>query len=196
MPRRRYEVPWGRVIGTLALLLGAAVVAIYAGLYNIAADVPHTQPVYWLLDTIRQRSVIARARDIAVPNDLDDANRISSGAGQYAEMCSGCHLAPSMKRTEISQGLYPRAPELRHGSDLTPAEQFWIVKHGVKLTGMPAWGVTHNDELLWDVVAFLRKLPELTPEQYETLVKTAPKHEELMHEMEMGGHHEYNGEEQ
>ena len=173
------------------MLLAAAVVAIYAGLYNIAADVPHTQPVYWLLDTIRHRSVVTRARDIVVPNDLDDANRISKGAGQYAEMCSGCHLAPGMERTEISRGLYPRAPELRRGTDLTPAEQFWITKHGVKQTGMPAWGVTHDDELLWDVVAFVRKLPELTREQYETMVKTAPKHEELMREMEprAGSHH-------
>jgi mono/diheme cytochrome c family protein len=74
-----------------------------------------------------------------------------------------------MKRTEISRGLYPRAPELRRKTYLTAAEQFWIVKHGVKMTGMPAWGVTHDDQLLWDVVAFVRKLPELTPEQYETL---------------------------
>ena len=192
MPRWGYQLQWGRVIGAFALLVGAAVVAIYAGLYNIAADVPHTQPIYWLLDTIRQRSVIARARDIAVPHDLDDASRISKGASEYAEMCSGCHLAPGVKRTEISQGLYPRAPELRHGSDLTPAEQFWIIKHGVKMTGMPAWGFTHDDELLWDVVAFVRKLPEMTPEQYETLVKNAPKHEELMHEMEMGGDHDHD----
>ena len=91
-----------------------------------------------------------------------------------------------MKRTEISQGLYPRAPELRRESDLTPAEEFWVVKHGVKMTGMPAWGVTHNDELLWDVVAFLRKLPELTADQYQTLVKSAPKtHDEMMQEMNM-----------
>ena len=147
----------GLGIGALLLLVAAAAVAIYAGLYNVAADIPHTQPVYWLFDTVRQRSVAARARDIVVPNDLDDTNRISRGAGQYAEMCSGCHLAPGMKRTEISRGLYPRAPELRRKTDLTPAEQFWIVKHGVKMTGMPAWGVTHEDELLWDVVAFVRK---------------------------------------
>jgi hypothetical protein len=97
-----------------------------------------------------------------------------------------------MKRTEISQGLYPRAPELRRKTGLTPAEQFWIVEHGVKMTGMPVWG-THNDELLWDVVAFVRKLPELTPEQYEFMVKNAPKHEEIMQEMEMGGGHEHSG---
>src|SRR6478609_1751663 len=138
MPRWSAGRRWGLVIGAV-VLLAAAVMAIYAGLYNIAADIPHTQPVYWLLDTIRQRSVVARARDIVVPNDLDDANRISKGASEYAEMCSGCHLAPGMERTEISGGLYPRAPELRRGTDLTPAEQFWIIKHGVKQTGMPAW---------------------------------------------------------
>jgi mono/diheme cytochrome c family protein len=171
------------------VLIGAAVLAIYAGLYNIAADVPHTQPVYWLIETVRNQSVDMRARDIVVPNDLDDANRISRGAGQYAEMCSGCHLAPGMKRTEVSQGLYPRAPELRRRSNLTPAEQFWIIKHGIKMTGMPAWGVTHGDELLWNVVAFVRKLPELTPEQYQALVKNAPTHEEIMQNMDMSGEH-------
>jgi mono/diheme cytochrome c family protein len=187
---------WVLVTGLLLVLVGAAWVGIYAGLYNIGADVPHTQSIYWLIETVRERSIAVRARDIVVPKDLEDANRISKGAGQYAEMCSGCHLAPGMKRTEISRGLYPRAPELRRQTDLTSAEQFWIVKHGVKMTGMPAWGVTHQDELLWDLVAFVRKLPELTPEQYETLVKNAPKHEELMQEMEMGGDHEHNGEHQ
>ena len=195
MPRWSAIRRWGLVTGSLLVLLGVAAVGIYAGLYNIAADVPHTRPVYWLFETVRDRSVAARARDVVVPNDLDDANRISKGAGQYAEMCSGCHLAPGMKRTEISRGLYPRAPELRRETDLTPAEQFWIVKHGLKMTGMPAWGVTHQDELLWDVVAFVRKLPKLTPEQYETLVKNAPKHEQLMEEMEMGDH-EHNAEHQ
>jgi mono/diheme cytochrome c family protein len=193
MPRWSAGKRWGLVAGSL-LLLVAAGVAIYAGLYNVGADVPHTQPIYWLLDTVRERSVAARAQNIAVPKDLDDAKRISIGAGEYSEMCSGCHLAPGMKRTEISRGLYPRAPELRRNTDLTPAEQFWIVKHGLKMTGMAAWGVTHDDDLLWDVVAFVRKLPKLTPEQYQTMVKDAPKHEEIMRQMETGGDHEHGGE--
>ena|SRR5690242_10957029 len=196
MPRWSAGRRWALVIGSLLVLAGAAAAVIYAGLYNIAADVPHTQPIYWLFETVRDRSVATRARDIVVPKDLDDPNRISKGAGQYAEMCSGCHLAPGMKRTEISRGLYPRAPELRRQTDFTPGEQFWIVKHGMKMTGMPAWGVTHDDELLWDVVAFVRKLPELTPEQYETLVKNAPKHEEIMQDGESGSNHEQNGEHQ
>jgi mono/diheme cytochrome c family protein len=176
--------------GALLAAIGAAAFGIYGDLYNVAADIPHTQPVFWLMTTVRERSIAVRAAGAVVPSDLADPKRIAAGAGEYAEMCSGCHLAPGMKRTEISQGLYPRAPELRRGSGLTPAEEFWVVKHGLKMSGMPAWGVTHNDELLWSVVAFLRKLPELTPEQYRTLIKSAPKtHDEMMHEMEMDESH-------
>lgn len=176
------------VVGVvLSLVIGAASLVVYMGAYNIAADIPHTQPVFWLMQTVRDRSIAVRAKDIVVPGDLDDEKRVATGAGQYAEMCANCHLAPGMKRNEISRGLYPRAPELRRGSDRTPAEQFWIVKHGVKMTGMPAWGVTHGDEILWDVVAFLRKLPKLSAEEYQALVKSVPKtHGEMMPDMESG----------
>jgi mono/diheme cytochrome c family protein len=179
--------------GVLLAVIAIAALAIYLGAYNIAADIPHTQPVYWLLETARERSIEVRAEGIIVPGDLSDPKRVASGAGQYAAMCAGCHLAPGMKRTEIARGLYPRAPELRRGTDLTPAEEFWVVKHGIKMTGMPAWGVTHDDELLWDVIAFLQKLPELTVEQYQALVKSAPSHEEMMEEMESGhaDHHDH-----
>lgn len=185
-PRARGR--WAAIIaGVFVAVSAAAAIAIYLGLYNVAADVPHTQPVYWLLETARERSIEARAKGITVPGDLADPNRIASGAGQYAEMCADCHLAPGMKRTEIARGLYPRAPELRRGTDLTPAEQFWVVKHGLKMTGMPAWGVTHSDELLWDVVAFLQKLPDLTPEEYQSLVESAPSHHETMEKMQDHG---------
>jgi mono/diheme cytochrome c family protein len=184
MTRRRLIAFVG---GALLAAIGAAAFAIYGGLYNVAADIPHTQPVFWLMTTVREKSIAVRAAGVAVPGDLADPKRIASGAGQYAEMCSGCHLAPGMKRSEMSRGLYPRAPELKRGSRLTPGEEFWVVKHGLKMSGMPAWGVTHDDELLWDVVAFLRKLPELTPDQYQAIVKSAPRtHEQMMQEMENG----------
>jgi mono/diheme cytochrome c family protein len=188
----RMGMRWLIVTLAAGALLIAVVAAglVYMGSFDVAADKPHSQPVFWLMDTVRERSVAVRAAGIAVPGDLADAKRIASGAAQYDEMCSLCHLAPGMKRTEISRGLYPRAPELRRKSELTAGEQFWVVKHGLKMTGMPAWGVTHDDELLWDVVAFLRKLPDLTAEQYQTLVKSAPKnHDEMMHEMMMDDGH-------
>ena len=178
------------VVGAFLVAIGAVASGVYWGVYNVAADVPHTQPVFRLLEAVRDRSIAVRAAEVVVPSDLTDPGRIASGAGQYAEMCSSCHLAPGMERTEISRGLYPRAPELRRGGRSTPAEDFWVVKHGVKATGMPAWGVTHGDELLWDVVAFLRKLPELSSEDYQALVKSAPKtHDEIMEEMENGDGH-------
>jgi mono/diheme cytochrome c family protein len=180
----------GAFAGFLAVIAGAF--AVYLGAYNFAADVPHTQPVYWLLETARGRSIEVRAKGITVPGDLSDPKRVQLGAGHYAAMCSPCHLAPGMERTEIARGLYPRAPELRRGTDLSPAEEFWVVKHGLKMTGMPAWGVTHSDKQLWDVVAFLQKLPELAPEQYQSLVKSAPSHDPSTHETEgeqMHGEH-------
>jgi mono/diheme cytochrome c family protein len=182
--------PWlitALIGGSLLGVIGAASLVVYGGIYNVAADVPHSEPVFWLLETARDRSIAARAARVAISGNLSDPKRIASGAGQYAEMCSACHLAPGMKRTEISRGLYPRPPDLRRGSRSTPAEDFWVVKHGVKMTGMAAWGVTHDDEILWDVVAFLRKMPDLTPEQYQALVKSVPKtHDEMMQREEAG----------
>lgn len=139
----RYHLPSARFVGAI-LILGLALAAafIYFGVYNIAADAPHTRPVYALLESLRDRSIAVHARSVAVPGDLATPQRISTGAGLYTEMCSGCHLGPGVEKSEMSQGLYPQAPELARGDDLTPAEQFWIIKHGVKLSAMPAWGKT------------------------------------------------------
>ncbi len=84
----------------------------------------------------------------------------------------------------MSQGLYPQAPELATAQDLSAAQQFWIIKHGVKLSAMPAWGRTHPDPLIWDMVAFVRKLPAMTPAQYKATVASAPEdHDAMMKDM-------------
>ena len=176
----------------VAVALASMVVAM--GAYNVAADEPHTKPVYWLMQTVRDRSIAVRARNIAVPADLSGSKRIAAGAGLYNEMCTSCHLGPGLERTEISQGLYPRAPKLARGVDLSPAEEFWVIKHGIKMTGMAAWGPTHNDTLIWDMVAFLRKLPKLTPAQYQAIVKSAPEdHDQMMRDMPGMSHSEDDG---
>jgi len=182
-PRR--HLPSAAFVAALAVVLAvAATLFVWLGVYDIAADAPHTRLVFWLLERVRDQSVASHARSIAAPTDLTAPVRVSIGAGLYAEMCSGCHLAPGMEKTELSQGLYPQAPELAKGDDLTPAQQFWIVKHGVKLSAMPAWGRTHPDPLIWDMVAFVRKLPGMTPEQYKQAVASAPAdHDEMMKAM-------------
>jgi mono/diheme cytochrome c family protein len=171
----------------LILLLVLAVVAgivIYTGVYNVGADAPHSRVVYAALEELREKSITSHARGITIPSDLNVPKRIAAGAGLYQEMCTGCHLGPAIEKTEISQGLYPPAPELARGDDLSPAEQFWTIKHGVKLTAMPAWGKTHSDELIWDMVAFIRQMPKMSPAQYKAAVASAPEdHEEMMEEM-------------
>src|SRR4051794_7301380 len=109
----------------LIVLIGLAALAVafvYTGIYNIGADAPHTRIVFGLIDELREHSVAKHARGIAVPRDLDDPKRIAAGAGLYDEMCTGCHLGPGLEKSEMSQGLYPAAPELARGDDLTPAE--------------------------------------------------------------------------
>lgn len=189
MNNRTWVWKWAGIGAVAVIAIGAAILGfVYSGAYDVAADVPHTRLVYWLLDTARDHSVAVRAESVQVPHDLVTPTRISAGAGLYAEMCSGCHLAPGMEKTEIAQGLYPAAPELAQGTDLTPSEEFWIIKHGIKMTGMAAWGKTHNDALIWDMVAFLQKLPSLSPDAYKALVKSAPEdHDEMM--MELGHNH-------
>lgn len=181
----RRHLPSLAFVALAGLAIGAAAgVFIYAGVYNIGADAPHTKPVYWAIQNLRDRSIAVRSRDIVVPPALDAQKNIATGAGLYAEMCSGCHLAPGMEKTEISRGLYPEAPELRLGLAHTAAEEFWMIKHGVKMTAMPAWGRTHSDELIWDMVAFVRKLPSLSAQQYQALVKSAPEdHDTMMRDM-------------
>ena len=172
-------------VAALALVLGLGAAAfIYLGVYNIAAAAPHTPVVYSLLEKLRDRSIVVHARGITAPTDLASAQRVSTGAGLYTEMCSGCHLGPGVEKSEMSQGLYPQAPELAKSQDLSPEQQFWIIKHGVKLSAMPAWGRTHPDPLIWDMVAFVRKLPGMTPEQYKALVASAPAdHDAMMKDM-------------
>ena len=172
-----------------ALMLVAAFsgVFIYLGVYNIGADAPHWGLVYNTLDTLRERAIAHHSKDIKPPADLNSPQRIAAGAGLYNEMCTGCHLGPGLEKSEMSQGLYPAAPELALGNEHTPAQKFWIIKHGVKLSAMPAWGKTHNDELIWDMVAFLQALPKMSPEQYKATVASAPQdHDEMMKEMMPG----------
>ena len=169
------------VVITLLVLAGLVGAFIYAGVYNIGADAPHSNVVYVVLEALRDNSVAKHAQGIAVPQDLDNPKRIATGAGLYNEMCTSCHLGPGIEKTEISQGLYPAAPELAQGDDLSPAEQFWTIKHGVKLSAMPAWGRTHSDELIWDMVGFVRQMPKMSPAQYKAVVASAPEsHEEMM----------------
>ena len=161
------------VVAILELLILAGF--IWSGVYNVGADDPHTRPIYGLLQTIRQRSITSRANSIHVP-DLSDAALIRQGSGNYDSMCTACHLAPGMADTELSKGIYPAPPNLAKAVIGNPAHHFWVIKHGIKASGMPAWGKSMEDQYIWGLVAFVQQLPKLDPDAYQALVASSRGH--------------------
>ena len=163
---------------TLAILSGVGVLAfagfVYSGAYDIGADNAHTRPVLSLLQTMRERSIAVRAKELKLP-PLNDPARIRQGAGNYDAMCTGCHLAPGIAETELSKGLYPAPPNLTR-EQVPPREAFWAIKHGIKASGMPAWGKSMNDEYIWNMVAFLQQLPKLDADGYRDMVAHSEGH--------------------
>jgi mono/diheme cytochrome c family protein len=160
----------------LGMVIVLAVIAawLYRGGYDFAADSSHSPIVGRLIEVAREQSIAARAKSIVVPK-LDDPALIAEGVEHYSEMCTDCHLAPGMQESEIRPGLNPRPPELARRLQPNPARDFWIIKHGIKMSGMPAWGATHSDAAIWGMVAFLQKLPTLSAAAYKKM--TAVAHE-------------------
>jgi mono/diheme cytochrome c family protein len=160
-------------LGVAVTLAAASIGAgafIYSGIYNIGADDHHTRLVLALIEQLRDRSIAARASALQVP-DLDDPGRIAAGARQYAQHCTGCHLAPGVNRSELRPGLYPHPPNLAQQAPPDARQAFWTIKHGIKMSAMPAWGTQLDDAAIWDVVALVRRLPSLTPEGYQQLAQ-------------------------
>ncbi len=163
----------------LAVAAGVAVVSgvgfIYSGYYPMGADEPHNDLTSWALETLRERSIARASKDIQVPTDLNSPERLLAGGADYNDMCAGCHLKPGVTQSDFTLGLYPLPPNLtqaatlQDGVEIQARQRFWIIKHGIKASGMPAWGPGHDDERIWSMVAFLQRLPELSPQQYQIL---------------------------
>ncbi|MBT9567198.1 MAG: cytochrome c [Thiobacillus sp.] len=171
----------GFVLGVVVTLgVGAAIGAavVYSGRIDVAADTPHSAATFRLIEIARDKAIDRQARGVSVPADLADDERIRRGAGNYAAMCVECHLAPGKTSSEIRRGLYPEPPDLsREAEPNEAAKQFWVIKHGIKASGMPAWskgGI--EDAAIWDMVAFLQKMPTLDAAQYTALVAASDGH--------------------
>jgi mono/diheme cytochrome c family protein len=158
----------------LLLVTGAlaAVAFVYSGVYDIGADDHHTKAVFAVIEQLRNRSIQRRAEQIEAVPSLEDISKISAGAQHYAALCAGCHLAPGAMKSEIRTGMYPHPPTLAQETVPDAKTAFWIVKHGIKMSAMPAWGKSLDDAAIWDIVAFLRQMPNLSPEAYQQLSKS------------------------
>lgn len=155
----------------LAGLGGVAFV--WSGLYDISATDQHLRPTYFAIRQALDHSVERRAKRIAVP-PLDAPAQRERGLTLFRLHCVQCHGAPGVAPEPFSLALRPLpTPLARSGLDRTPGYLYWVVKHGIKMTGMPAWEFRMDDADLWAVVAFLRHLPTLSPAEY--LAMRAPR---------------------
>jgi cytochrome c553 len=153
------------VAAALALALCVLFVA-WSGLYNVAASQPHWALTRWFLEFGLRRSVATHSAFITAPA-LDDKDRVILGAGHFDGGCAPCHGAPGGHSDPIVDRMLPAPPELnRAAADWSTEQLFWIVKHGLKFTGMPAWVAQERDDEVWSVVAFLRALPKMSVSQY------------------------------
>lgn len=167
------------VIATLSAVIAIAVLAallvIYAGLFNVAATWEDPALVRWALETTREHSVDRRAAAVTAP-PLGEVKQVENGFRSYREMCAICHTPPEAKDSPVTKGLNPQPPNLAKIADKIPAaELFWVIKNGIRMTGMPAWGPTHEDDELWDIVAFVKTMPKMNKADYQALDSRLPK---------------------
>ncbi len=162
---------------TMAILLVLAVViglvVMYCGLPNVAASKPEGAVMSWVLGTTMDHSVRRQAAGFSP--DLSRAD-LAEGAEHYAAMCATCHGGPQDEPPSgIGEGLNPKPQDLREAAgDWKAGEIYWIVEHGIKMTGMPAFGKTHTPEQLTNMTAFVARMPAMTPQECQRLTGVRP----------------------
>jgi mono/diheme cytochrome c family protein len=145
---------------------------VYSGLYNVSAASSHSGLVAGALHTIADRSIDTHAAHAPEPPVIDSAAMLE-GAEHFHAMCAVCHGAPGFAREEIAEGLNPDAPELsKHAAgEFSEAQLYWIIRNGIKFTGMPSFEKSHTDEQIWAIAKFTKSLDGMTDAQYEAVIR-------------------------
>jgi mono/diheme cytochrome c family protein len=165
--------PFWIVTSTICVLILAALAYAVSGLYNVSARVPHLTPTALLLEAVRDRSIAHYSSKIKLPAP-GDPTAAMVGAVHFDATCRKCHGAPGKPQEEFAQGLYPKPPLLSESAkELSREEIFWVIDNGLKMTGMPAFGVNHEREEIIGMTAFIEKLPQLDDQGYVQFVQQA-----------------------
>ncbi|MBV8651385.1 MAG: cytochrome c [Alphaproteobacteria bacterium] len=163
------------VIGGVAIAIAiAAAVYFFGGFYNVAAT-EEIAPVAWVLAHVRAASIDRHATQGA-PLSLDDPALVRAGAHEFATLgCLSCHGGPGVKWAKFTEGMQPYPPDLKDiVNDREPRQLFWVVKNGIKMTAMPSFGaIGVGDPEIWSIVAFLKKLPTVTGDDFKTWIAGA-----------------------
>lgn len=171
------------LLGGLAALVVLGAVVIWSGAYNVAATAPHFELTKWFFATVRDQSIQVRADTISPPADFRARLDLKQAVRSFHDMCVGCHSAPGREASAVREGLNPKPPRLSEERVQARGdpELYWIISHGIKMTGMPAFGPTHKDEEIWELVAFIRELAEMKTEDYDMLLAAAGVEEKAGH---------------
>lgn len=164
------------LLAGLATVVGAAVfgsTVVFGGVYNVAATTGHAKPLELVLRKTMESSVERYARTITRPEDVDLQDRAYAARffNHYDAACATCHGAPG-RDPDPWMVIYPSSPLLTDRAVVgrwSDEQLFWILKHGIKDTGMMALGPTHSDADIWGVTAFVRQLPKMSPAEYAAL---------------------------
>jgi mono/diheme cytochrome c family protein len=153
----------------IAVAIGAAVF-FFGGFYSVAGTAEDPAVVNWALVQVRTASIDRYAND-QPPASINDPASVQTGAKAFAAHgCTTCHGGPGVEWAKFSEGLHPDPPDLKKVVDQrSPAQLFWVVKHGINMTGMPSFELAGvKDDEIWSIVAFLKKLPKVSETDYKT----------------------------
>ncbi len=163
---RTWIIAWA--VGA-ALLAAGGLLVIEDGLFDATATTPHSQIVAWATHTAFVNSVTRESAGVRAPPAFT-ADEVRAGFGAYHQDCEMCHGGPGVPRAVWASGMTPTPPFIIDAARrFSPAQLYWIVDHGVKMTAMPAWRGTESEGRIWDIVAFLQSLPYLSARQYRQL---------------------------
>lgn len=144
-----------------AIAVIGAVLVVGLGLYNVSARQGHMPGVSWVLHTAYRSAVWLRAPSEEEVPDLSSPAMIALGKGHYQDACAFCHAMPGQSRSQTALSMLPAPPHVTEAvSDWEPQHMFWIVRNGVKMSGMPAWPSARRDDDVWSVVAFLKAVKQ------------------------------------
>lgn len=151
------------IIATLAVIFLAGIIILKTGLVNFRADQPPSDTETHLAMSAVDASTDRHAPELKNPLTVNEET-IVSGADLYMNHCAGCHGVPSNKDSVFANSFNPPVPVFfKDAPDMSENQNFYIIQHGIRWTGMPAWGKTLSSTQIWQLVTFLSNIEKLPP---------------------------------
>jgi len=161
-----------------AALCGLAMLAALE-LWNLAATRGHPRIIFDAIARVRDASITVQSWHVVVPEDYAPA-LTSEGARLYQEHCATCHGAPGIAPAPLALGMNPLPTPIVAAARARPArEVYWLVKNGLRMTGMPAWDVRLSESEIWTVTAFAEALPDISPARYKAFLEELDDRDEM-----------------